>query len=119
MRKVRGDGRKPPRITTNTPKGLVKQRSSGFPTAKNGSMPGSNSLGGNPNDYARKSMMGSGIMDGNGLRDGGKMLDDSSDSDSDSSNSSVRSNPNLGANSLNKQSFSHAPPHLGGPGGLN
>jgi hypothetical protein len=115
VRKVKGDSRKPVRISTNTPKGLVKQRSTGFPTAKNGMPPSSGGLGGNPSDYGRKGMMSGGLD----LGHGGKAQDDSSESDSESSNSSIRSNPNLGANSLNKQSFSHAPPHIGGPGGLN
>lgn len=106
-------------MNTNTPKGLVKQKSTGFATAKNGGQPGSSGLGGNFNDFSRKGMPPGGLMDGNGPRDGGRMGDDSSDSDSDSSNSSVRSNHDLGANSLIKQSFSHAPPHLGGSGGLS
>lgn len=62
-----------------------------------------------PDEYGRKGTHQGGMMDSNTPIGGGKMFQESSDSESESSNSSVGSHNELGANSINKQSFSHAP----------
>jgi hypothetical protein len=62
-----------------------------------------------PDEFGRKGTHQGAMMDPNNPMGGGKMFQESSDSESESSNSSVGSNNELGANSTNKQSFSHAP----------
>ena len=61
-----------------------------------------------PDEFGRKGTHQGGMVDP--INPGGsKMFQESSDSESESSNSSVGSHNELGANSINKQSFSHAP----------